>query len=118
MHCCHREAREQAWSAVIPSRADGEGPRNCKLRALASRTSQLQLRGPSARFASLRMDTKGEAASLHEERCGPELFNEFLRSRRRNECVSPRLVLHHASHRADADKVLGHHLFWNAEKED
>ena len=56
--------------------------------------------------------------SLHQERSGTELFDELLRSCRRHERVLFRFIFHYASHRADTDKVIGHHLFWNAEKED
>ena len=46
-------------SRVIPSRGDGEEPRNCKLRLLPAGKPALHLRGPSARFASLRMTMLG-----------------------------------------------------------
>src|SRR5205809_4302876 len=55
--------------------------------------------------------------SLHQERSGTELFDELLRSRRRHERVSFYFIFHYASHRADADKVISHHLSWNGEKE-
>jgi hypothetical protein len=41
--------------AVILSRADGEGPLKCSSRLLWLGGLHLQLRGPSARFASLGM---------------------------------------------------------------
>ena len=51
-----KSARTAGWSTPLPafvilSRGDGEGPHNCKPRALWKRTPSLQLRGPMPRYA-------------------------------------------------------------------
>ena len=89
MQCCHPDTRT---STVIPNRA-----------ALRDLTAAHDAASPK---------------SLHGKRSETQLFNELIRGRRRHERVTFRLILYHTSHRADANKVIGHHLSWNAEKED
>ena len=56
--------------------------------------------------------------SLYQERTDPELFDQLFRGRHQHKRIPFRFIIYHASDRADADKVIGHHLPRNAEKED
>ena len=118
MKCCHPEARTSKPTLLL-SRA-AETARDLATAGVRS-GSEDQSIAVARSLGALRQpqdDTKGEAPSLYQERCGTELFDELLRSCRRQKPISFRFILHHASHRADADKISGHHLFWHPEKED